>query len=326
MNSTEASKEAQQRYWLISTPRTASTMLVKILNLDEQGVRKALNGGYFFLPSIRTRFTLHTKPATEWTDEDKKTLNETMQQCFDSLQDYLKNAEEQKQHIFVKEHALLVAHPLHENEFVFGAGAAGGEIKSMFQNGSRSEHNKTVHTDEFLKTWKPTFVIRHPAMIFSSMYRMSRMEAFSFTGGEPHQIQATLHWARCLYNFYEDHYKEDSQWPLVLDADDVMQHPEIVAKYARLAGLNPDNLLFSWGKMSQEELDKISKMEQSAQSFLYSSNKVDLSKVAGDIDIDAEAVKWKEEFGEKHGANLERLVRANMDDYEYMRARRLTLD
>src|SRR5690606_7516389 len=48
----------KRRFWLITSPRTASNMLVKILNLDEQGVRPGpMAGGYFFLPAAVERLT-----------------------------------------------------------------------------------------------------------------------------------------------------------------------------------------------------------------------------------------------------------------------------
>lgn len=58
---------------------------------------------------------------------------------------------------------------------------------------------------------------------------------------------------------------------------------------------------------------------------LNSSEKIDLTKVVGDVDISEEAVKWKAEFGDEHARKLETYVREAMDDYEYMRSKRLTL-
>ena len=41
------------------------------------------------------------------------------------------------------------------------------------------------------------------------------------------------------------------------------------------------------------------------RAFLYGTSKSDTSKVAGNIDIDAEAVnKWRGEFGRKEAGNL----------------------
>ena len=96
-------------------------------------------------------------------------------------------------------------------------------------------------------------------------------------------------------------------------------------KYARLAGLDPDKLQFEWEKAPKEVTDSHPPIVQYMLGSLNSSNKVDLGKVAGDVNIDIEAAKWREEFGEIAGDRLETHVRAAMGDYEYMRSKRLTI-
>jgi hypothetical protein len=56
---------------------------------------------------------------------------------------------------------------------------------------------------------------------------------------------------------------------------------------------------------------------------LLSSEGIDAGKVAGDVDLDEQATKWRWEFGETTGRRLEMLVRDAMPDYEYLKARRL---
>lgn len=328
---TETVKSGEsQRFWLISSPRTASTMLIRILNLDAQGVRPSNFGGYFFMPAFMKRNVLQSKPLSKWSDEETKNTMETLQQCFDKLQDYIEKAEEEKQLIFVKEHAMLLNHPFIESEWLHGEGTATKELPPpLVPRGAaettRSALNKTCLPDEFLKLWKPTFLIRHPAMIFTSMFRMLRSEGFDPQKDRP-ATELARHWQRALYDFYENLHGKDSNWPIVLDADDIMRHPELVAKYARIVGLDPEKLVFSWAKTPQEEVDKMPALRRAAHGYLNKSDKVDLSKVAGNIDIDQEAVKWREDFGDADGAEIERLVRAHMPDYEYMRSKRLTID
>ena len=58
-------------------------------------------------------------------------------------------------------------------------------------------------------------------------------------------------------------------------------------------------------------------------STLIASKGIEKSKTSIAVDIDAEAVKWRKEFGD-HAANaLEGWVRAAMPDYEFFEARRL---
>ena len=111
----------------------------------------------------------------------------------------------------------------------------------------------------------------------------------------------------------------------MLDADDMMTSPELMSKYARLAGLDPDKLRFSWEKASQEELSNMSAMARMMLSSLSASDSVNLDKVAGNLDIAKEAAKWRVEFGDEDGSKLESWVHAAMPDYEHMRSKRLTI-
>lgn len=321
-----ASNESQ-RYWLISAPRTASTMLIKMLNLDEQGVRPTRHGGYYFLPAMTKRYSLQPKPTTEWTAEEIKGVQALEQQCFDNLQDYIEKTNEEGQLIFIKEHAVLLNHPWYESESLHGESTLVGEPTPLMPRGdekaTRSEENKTVLSDEFLKTWKPTFLIRHPAMTFPSLFRMMRLEGFDRQNNEPNLVELTTYWQRKLLEFYESHFGQDSEWPIVLDADDVMKHPELLNEYAPKVGLDPGKLRFSWDKLPQAVVDELHPMVRGAHGSLNASDKVDLGKVAGEVDIAAEAVKWRADFGEDAAKRLERHVRDAIPDYEYMRSKRM---
>jgi hypothetical protein len=58
---------------------------------------------------------------------------------------------------------------------------------------------------------------------------------------------------------------------------------------------------------------------------LNSSTTINIAKVAGDIDISLEAIKWRAEFGDELGRKVESYVLAAMDDYEYMKLKRLEI-
>ena len=170
-----------QHHLLITAPRTASTMFVKMLNLDEQDVRPSNYGGYNFLPSMEKRYTLQPRPMSQWTYEELMKVHSIMQTCFDNMQDYIEKSHQEQKLVFVKEHGMLINHPWFESEFLHGKRTTVGEPTPLMPRGdkkaTRSEHNKTILSDEFLKTWRPTFLIRHPAMVFPSLFRLFRNEA-----------------------------------------------------------------------------------------------------------------------------------------------------
>ncbi|KAF4967209.1 hypothetical protein FSARC_5188 [Fusarium sarcochroum] len=312
------------RHLLVTSPRTASNLLVRILNFEGQGARPTKSNGYFWIMSIPKRYELQWKPMVEWTTEEKKGLDEIEQQCFDNLKNYLDEAEKEGQLVLFKEHALLLNHPFFESEFTHGKGTAFGEPTPL-GGGTRSELNKTVLSDELLRTFKPTFLIRHPALSLPSMYRAARSVALAREHKEPSLIERSSVWVRTLFDFYQTQHNNGGELPLVLDADDMMTSTELMLKYAKIAGLDPDKLRFSWDKASEEMLSNMSDMAKLMLSSLNGSDKVNLDKVAGDLNIDDEAVKWRNEFGDEGGKKLESWVRAAMADYEFMRSKRLRI-
>ncbi|KAI1824542.1 hypothetical protein F4861DRAFT_251339 [Xylaria intraflava] len=320
----------KRRYWLLTSPRSASNLLVRILNLDAQNVRPARLGGYFFFPNIKARLVLFRKPFEEWTSEACVAADGGAGESFDALQDHIEAAEEAGETVFVKEHIFFLSSIYAEAEHL-GVGAQIQPPETTVQRmrglarATRSEKNLTCLPDEFLKTWHPTILIRHPAMMLPSLYRTAQKNLNNNMGRaqpEPYEIEATWKFVRSLYDFYRDHFGEGSQWPIVIDADDVMTSPELVAKYAGLVGLDADKLRFSWEKASEETLANMRPEQKIMLSSVNESTGVNKSKIADNIDIDAEAVKWREEFGEESGGRLERRVRDAMADYEYLHARR----
>ena len=134
-----------------------------------------------------------------------------------------------------------------------------------------------------------------------------------------------MYWQRKLFDFYETQDVTSDGGFIVLDADDLMVSPELVVKYAPMVGLDPEKLRFSWKRVPRVVLDQMHPMVKGAHSSLNASDRVDVSKIAGHVDITAEAEKWKADFGEDVATRIEKHVRDAMPDYEYMRSKRLTL-
>ncbi|OBS24678.1 hypothetical protein FPOA_05218 [Fusarium poae] len=321
------------RYWLLTSPRTASNLLVKMLNLDEQGVRPSHNGGYFYLPTVEKHFLLERKPMDTWTEEEKASVDGIIQQSSQRFLEYIAAAEQEGQKIFVKEHSIMLNHPRVENHYLHGSkedcditGATPISIKGIPEP-TRSRLNLTLFPDEFLKTWKPTFLIRHPALMISSLYRTCQ-GPMDFNGihrpkQEPCTAELSMRWHRTLYQFFAEHFANDSVWPIVLDADDIMTSPQLVSKYAKLAGLDDSKVIRSWDKAGDQEVNKMSTVEQRMLSSINASTTIDNSKIAGNVDIDKEVAKWTKEFGEGEAKKLEKWVRDVMPDYEFMHSKRM---
>jgi hypothetical protein len=119
-------------------------------------------------------------------------------------------------------------------------------------------------------------------------------------------LEMTYHWTRTLYDWYTQDFQtsetkssKDIIWPIVLEADDIMLEPELVLKYAKIIGLNPTKLKFSWTPKRKEELDKLWDVERRMLSTISASAGIVKGKTASGIVIEEEVAKWMVEFGEQ---------------------------
>lgn len=122
------------------------------------------------------------------------------------------------------------------------------EEKATF---TRSSLNDTFLPDEFLRDWCPTFLIRHPAVAFPSLYRaLLELEGTGDPDEDKHLGQhcMTLRWTRNFYDWYMRQRNQSESSiirPIVLDADDTMMDPKLVSKYCSLVGMDPSCVSFS---------------------------------------------------------------------------------
>ncbi|KAJ1328219.1 hypothetical protein MN608_07555 [Microdochium nivale] len=337
-----------QRHWLVTSPRTASNLLIKMLNLDAQGVRPSHQGGYFFKLSVFVRFPLlfHEGPIDSWPEQDRTAVTRVMQQCLETLQDHVEASEAAGNPVFIKEHAMFVSNPAVESQFLHPQQPPQFRSPVLVTRGiasaTRSELNITSMPDEFLHTWTPTFLIRHPALILPSYYRtcldhikMAAAAAAVATPppasglpkkkGEPTDLEMSMKWIRTLYEFYAEYFSQQGRTaPMVLDADDIMKCPSrLVPRYAELVGLDPHKVQLSWERASEKSIKGLLPNERRMLDAILASSGVDASKVAGDVDIDLEVEKWRKEFGEARAQKLKTWVKAAMPDYEFLRERRM---
>lgn len=325
-----------RRLYLITDPRTASNLLVRILALDKQpNVMSRKGGGYFFLPLFRlaTELGNRGKHVDEWRPDERNQMMQNYQDCFNKLEEHVKAAEAEGKSVFVKEHSYFMAEPTAQTKFLFGQNSVKEapwtvQVPSTYApEVTHSSLNETVLPDEFLQTWLPTFLIRHPALVFPSHYRTIIDSEGVEAGEKKLPLVMTLHWTRTLYDWYTQHPRKpeyDATWPLVLEADDIMTEPEVIVRFCEITGMDPTKLQFTWTPTSKEDLAKLhDDVSRRMLSTLSASNGVMRGKTSADLDIDTEAKKWREEFGEREAEKIEKWVRAAMPDYEFLKTKRL---
>lgn len=347
-----------RRLLLLSMPRTASSLLVKILGLkDRPNVITSKNESYLFIQVKVAMFQagVSGKHIDHWTTDEMDQVQQVYDKCLEDLDTLVQAAESSGDTIFAKEHVEHFFDPIARSKFLHPSSPVANNLSWKLQlppgialSENAMEKNTftsgTFLPDAFLRTWLPIFLIRHPALAFPSYYRVRQnMDTHSITGTETEIRQSllasmTYSWTRRLYDWYsmqdttgktvEPEVKDDDSvpWPIILDSDDYETDPESLVRLSEIIQLDPSKLQFSWEPVSDEGRKEFIPRMVTMQSTLLDSNSVIVRKTSSqDIDIAEEGRKWRKDFGEAVGAQLEQVVRDAMPDYEYLRSKRLML-
>lgn len=125
----------------------------------------------------------------------------------------------------------------------------------------------------------------------------------------------TLRYSRAMYDWYLA--KGGELTPRVIDADDIMNDPAAVRQLCNETGLDPEAVQYEWEERQAEKaLDKV------FLATINGSKGIIKGMDASNLDIEAEKVKWRAEFGNDAGEAIARYVADAMTDYEYLRSRR----
>lgn len=327
--------------------------------------------GYFFYNGYMTLLKDNRayRPITQWSAEDKDEIQTVFQECFDDLEKYSTQAKGNGKMMFAKEHAFWFARPevlrdlIHGTENVENGNGNNATQdttspsidiqipKSYGPSKTFSSRNKTILSDEYLRTWKLGFIIRHPALAFASLYRaMLKLQEIGALKPESFHYAVdtnmNLQWTRLLYDWCEEQRDAASseaerrfREPVLLDANDVIHNPDAVARFCEQTGLDASKLKYEWGNgettkgwsnvdgngsaaLTEEERKVQDESKSVMLSTLIASSGVVKEKAPETVDIKVEVGKWKKEFGEDGARSIEKGVLAAMPDYEYLMARR----
>ncbi|KAJ4344474.1 uncharacterized protein N0V89_012216 [Didymosphaeria variabile] len=334
---------------VFTIPRTASHLLLKLLNLHEQpSIHRHSNNldGYIFLPAAvpRFRYCLPGKPIREWTEEEKTTLIGVMQSSFDDWLGLIQEAEERGKSTFVKEHLHWMMNPvaearLYENEQSDPSSAIQFQVnwKDSQPSEAREGHNVTCLPDAFLlQHIKPTFLIRHPALTFPSNLRTiidNQSNSTAMTEEKIQQWECTYLWSLSMYKFYVQStgefdrrsLVEGVEYPIVLDAQDLGDEA-LVKKYAKAVGLHEDKVRFTWKATDKEVLSDMGTMEKRMKSTILGSSGIKKDRLRSEeSDMETLREEWSREFGDMLSERLVKLVNGSMDAYEMLKSVRLRL-
>ena len=214
----------------------------------------------------------------------------------------------------------------------------------------RPRTNVSVLPDDWLLTFQPVFLIRHPALTFPSLIRALN-DTRGFDVSERFIREAcALRYVRSLYEWFVvqssavDSQNEasdggrlnmnsDHQTPLqpyILDADDLQNSKSAVQKLCLALQFEPKDVQYEWTQevVNSHNPNPASLHEQNTvarfMSSLRTSTGILKGKDAVGLNLDQETRKWDREFGEGVGRVIRTWVDNNMEDYEWLRSRRVT--
>jgi hypothetical protein len=313
---------------LFTIPRTASHLAIRILNLPNQNsVTHHPSDGYFFLSALSYRYEhmTYARPITEWSNDEFEGMNNILQESLITWKKWVEDAELAGGGTFIKEHINFMLRPEVESNFLFH------DDKTYEDLGN----NPTCIPDTFLAKIRPTFLIRHPALVIPSLMRVALdlegMEIVLTRSSENSmRIEGSYHWHVALYRYLLNLPScpyttgvAGVTYPIILDASDLSK-PDLMSKYARVVGLDWARLQFKWESAHSE---KVGKTEARMKDTILQSEGVVMEKLGGfaKVDIEENEKIWKREFGEILGTRVARLVRDATPDYEWLAERRLRL-
>lgn len=187
--------------------------------------------------------------------------------------------------------------------------------------------NPTMLPAAMMDSVLPIVLIRHPALMIPSFYRIaSRIHGAQVDDAE-FPIHATLRWSRLVLDYYLA--RNTTARPIVIDASTLVSPntETLMAEVCRIAGLDSRCLQYQWRKPVEEQMGGISEgTRMFREAFLGSTGVLQRGKGATQVSVDEEMRGWMQEFGAGVAEGILRFVEGAMPDWEYLKGFALKVD
>lgn len=189
-------------------------------------------------------------------------------------------------------------------------------------NDDNDDSNPTVLPTQFLRSVTPVFLIRHPALVFESILRVSGPTMGAHIHDDEFPVDASLRWLRVLYDWFANTTVSRVR-PIVVNADEIMARPtSIMQGLCERLQLDPAGVRFEWEPVPQSVVRGQSSYQWHFFSTIQSSCGVSLAKRSAAqgqaLDLDVMTEGWQKVYGLETAAALRSFVDAAMEDYEYL--------
>jgi hypothetical protein len=190
----------------------------------------------------------------------------------------------------------------------------------------KEDSNPTVLPTQFLRSVTPVLLIRHPALVFESILRVSGPTMGVRVDDEDFPVDASFRWLRILHDWFSK-AAVNAVDPIVLNADEIIGHPTIVERLCEKLQLSATGVRFEWDPVPASIIEGQSSYRQHFFSTIQNSCGPQIDKHSAaqgqEIDLDSMTAKWQGVYGAEAAATLRSFVDDAMPDYEYLCTREL---
>ena len=152
-------------------------------------------------------------------------------------------------------------------------------IVKMTKNAGRppdTSTNVTNMSDDFLDSFKPVFLIRHPAIMILSWHRAQKQTLREEVGDESFRVFCSLRWERVVFNPF---LSRQGEAPLVLDSQRMVANPKaLITKLCDKLDLDQIGAQFEWTPVPEEEQEQMDFMRRFFFRDLMTSGQIVSSK------------------------------------------------
>lgn len=231
----------------------------------------------------------------------------------------------------IKTHTCHLWEPSKLRQESIGGDGPGADLRSQSSHASTgTTTNPTLLEDDFLASWQPVFLIRHPALVFESWYRAESQVAPIEIRDSVWSCFMTFRHHRQLYDWYASNGTKKgleaptSRTPIVvIDADDIIDGESAMSKLCEMCNMDPQSICREWEAKEPAGTQALSARHLSFMNGFWQSTSIDKSKSSRGLDIAAKHAEWKDKFGVDVANVLLAKVEEAMVDYEYMWEKRI---
>ncbi|KAF7195489.1 hypothetical protein HII31_03083 [Pseudocercospora fuligena] len=294
----------QKRAFLFSHPRTASNLFTRILS----GQSDWQVSDYLFFDAFQyTRDAFDGISLDDAADATRQEHTSLVGQGYKQLEAVMCSSMDKQQHLLLKDHAHLVM-PV---EVTYG----NDEIATISKR-----TNPTIFSDALMLSWQPIILIRNPILIYESWLR-AEGSPYPDLESQYAKIYTTLRFQRYIDDWYRAHHVD----PIILEADDVIERPDVLEKFCELTGMRKNELKYEWETTPVPAKFMSNERFRRFLQTIQDSTGIDNTRTSKGVKLEDRKVKWNEEFGVERAEVLARRVIESWPDYESLRERRLAV-